>query len=231
MDLSSLLPPAIAVAAALAAAPARGQPMPTGPSHRGVVTQGAYQVFPENRPGNAVYGDGILLFSQPGLTVLDVMELPAKGRFVYVARDADQKRTLAVRTAGGDPAPRVTEVSKGYYFVVAVLDGVAYKKFYRLTGNQLLDLLPSSKTADGLAVGEPGILFFHISAIERSEGETPKYAIRVHLAAFGEERVRHLTYPLSNAQPSITLKWLDPSRFQYTLADGRSETLSTAQLQ
>lgn len=209
------------------AAAAWGEPLPTGPTHRGVVTVGSYQVFPENRPGNAVYLDSVLQLSVPGQIVLDVGSLPPKGRFVYLARQGDA-RTVGVRSGSGDPPPRVTEVSPGYYYVVTILDGVAYKKLYRVQGNTLADLLPSSKTADGVTVGEKGILFFHIGKADQPESGEATYTIGIHLALFGETRVRHLGAPVENSTPTIALKWLDASRFTYKLAGGKTETASVS---
>ncbi len=197
----------------------------TGPTHRGVVSVGGYQVFPENRPGNSIYVDGVLQLSLPGQTLVDVGPLPPKGRFVYLARQSDG-RTVGVRSGPNDPPPRVTEISPGYYFIVTLLDGAAYKKLYRVQGNTLTDLLPLSKTADGVTVGEKGILFFHIGKADQPDSGDASYTIGIHLALFGEAKVRHLGSPVENSTPTITLKWLDASRFTYKLADGTTETAS-----
>lgn len=218
------------IAAMMPAQPsAAAEPLPAGPANRGVVNVGNYQIFPENRPGNAVYGENVLLLSLPGQVIQDVSPLPAKNRFIYLARQGES-RMVAVRNGANDPPPRVTEVSPGYYFVVTVLDGVAYKKLLRVTGTSLLDLLPLSKTADGVTVGPKGLLFFHIGKAEpRAEG-TSVYSLGIHFAPFDENRVRHLPEPVQNTQPTLTFKWLDDSRFRFTLADGTATTLSTADL-
>jgi hypothetical protein len=206
------------------------EPLQTGPTHRGVVTVGNYQIFPENRAGNGIYADNVLMLSLPGQTLLDVGNLPPKGRFVYMARQGET-RTVGVRGGANDPPPRVTEVSPGYFYVVTVLDGAAYKKLYRVQGATLTDLLPLSKTADGVTVGEKGILFFHIGKADEPDGANPTFAIGVHLAVLGEARVRHLPKALQNTLPTLKMKWLDDARFEFTLADGTSETLNTSQFQ
>jgi hypothetical protein len=200
----------------------------TGSTHRGVVSVGNYQIFPENRVNNGIYADSVLMLSLPGQTLVDVGTLPPKGRFVYLARQGET-RTVGVRSGAGDPPARIAEVSPGYFYVVTVLDGAAYKKLYRVQGATLTDLLPQSKTADGVTVGEKGILFFHIGKADEPEGAVPTFAIGLHLAVLGEARVRHLPNSLRNTLPTLKLKWLDDSTFQYTLADGTSETLSVSQ--
>lgn len=208
---------------------AAAEPLSAGPANRGVVNVGSYQIFPENRPGNAVYGENVLLLSLPGQVIQDVAALPAKNRFIYLARQGES-RTVAVRNGANDPPPRVTEVSPGYYFVVTVLDGVAYKKLLRVTGASLVDLLPLSKTADGVTVGPKGLLFFHIGKAEPRADGTSMYSLGIHFAPFDENRVRHLPEPVQSTQPSLAFKWLDDSRFRFTLADGTATTLSTADL-
>jgi hypothetical protein len=218
----------------LYAAAAAATPLPTGSAHRGLVTVGEYQVFPENRPGNGVYADGILLFSSAPKMIVDVAALPGKGRFVYLTQEGDQKPVLAVRTLPRDPAPRMTEPYKDFYYFVGAFDGVGYKKFYRVQNHTVADLLPNSKTADGVTVGDKGILFFHIASTENLDAAGTggaKYSLRLHMVAFDDERVHHLAYPIVSGKPAMTLKWLDETRFQYTLPDGRSEILSTSQMQ
>jgi hypothetical protein len=209
--------------------PAAAEPLPAGPANRGLVTVGSYQIFPENRPGNAVYGENVLLLSLPGQVIQDVAALPAKNRFIYLARQGEN-RTVAVRTGASDPPPRIMEVSPGYYFVVTVLDGVAYKKLLRVTGASLVDLLPLSKTADGITVGAKGLLFFHIGKMEQQVDGSSAYSLGIHFAPFDENRVRHLPEPVRNTQPALAFKWLDDTRFQFTLADGTATTLSIADL-
>jgi hypothetical protein len=212
-----------------AASVASAESLPTGPGHRGIVTVGNYQIFPENRPGNAVYGEGTLLLTVPGQIIQDVVPLPTKNKFIYLVRRADT-RTVAVRNGSNDPAPRVTEVSPGYYFVVTVLDGVAYKKLLRLTPGNLIDLLPLSKTADGITVGPKGIAFFHIGKSDQQPDGKPVYSMGVHFASFDDGKVRHLPEMIGNALPSFAFKWLDETHFEFKLADGTSRTVSITDL-
>lgn len=211
------------------ASAATAETLPSGPTHRGVVTVGNFQIFPENRPGNAVYGENSLLLSLPGQTIQDVIGLPPKNRFIYLARQGEI-RTVAVRNGSSDPAPRVTEVSPGYYFVTTVLDGVAYKKLLCVASGRLVDQLPLSKTADGVTVGPKGILFFHIGKSEAQPDGKPIFTIGVHFASFEDGKVRHMAESLTNALPTVAFKWLDETRFEFKLADGSTRSLSIADL-
>lgn len=203
--------------------------LPTGPTNRGVISVGPYQVFPENRPGNAVYADNELLLTLPKQTIQDIVALPAVKKFIYLARQGDS-RTVAVANGPNDPQPRVTEVTPGYYFVVTVLDGVAYKKLLRVVGGGLVDMLPLSKTADGVTVGTKGILFFHIGKADQGADGKSVYSIGVHFVSFDDGKVRHLGDAIENAQPAVTFKWIDPDTAQVKLADGSLRTIAIADL-
>jgi hypothetical protein len=153
-----------------------------------------------------------------------------------LARNASGKREMGVHVLPGDAAPRISEPASGYQYVVASFDKQGYKKFYRVSDTALTDLLPTSRTADGLTPGPKGILFFHVgssaaaasSATGASAPAAGMYGIRLHWLSFNSGIVRHLGRTIDNAQPALKLAWLDDTRFEYTLSDGTSETVSTA---
>ncbi len=204
--------------------------LPAGPTHRGIVPSGTYQIFPENRPGNGVYEEGVLVFSLPDDIIVSVAGLAPQGRFIYVARTGQQQRTLAVHMQPRDPTPRMTEISKGYVYVVGGLDGVGYKKFFRVQDRSVVDLLTASRTADGLTVGAKGIAFYHVNRAEPApDGTGQRFGLRLHLALFGQERARHLGQDILNAKPALKLAWLDDSTLQVTLADGSTRTVEIAE--
>jgi len=211
------------------------QPLGTGASHKGIVPAGIYQIFPENRPGNGVYLDGTLLLTAPGQTLLSAAQLAPGGRFVYLARGADGKPVVGVNVLQGDTQPRLSEPVKGYPYVVSGFEGQGYKKFYRVTESAVTDLLPTSRTADGLSVGPQGVVFFHVGATATSVAAAPgeavpagKYGIRLHWLNPQTGSVKHLGRSILNGLPTLKLAWLDDGRIQYTLSDGTSETLATA---
>ena len=222
----------IGLAASGLGSPVRAQPLGTGASHKGVVESGPYQIFPENRPGNAVYLDGTLLLQLPGTTILSAAQIAPGGRFIYVARSGEGKRIVGFNTLPGDAQPRVTEPVKGYQYVISGFDGQGYKKFFRVTDTAAVDLLPTSRTADGLTVGPQGVLFFHVgSTATNAPGETTppgSYGIRLHLLIPATGSVKHLGRSIFNTAPTIKLAWLEDGRIQYTLSDGKSETLAVS---
>jgi hypothetical protein len=207
---------------------------PSSPNHRGIAPFDPYLVFPENRPGNGVYLNNELIFSAGGRTVLDVLGLPVDGRFIYFSRNGAGAGTLGAYVLPSDAEPRITEVTDGFYHVVLVLGGVVYKKMYRIIDDNVLDLLPSSKTADGPLAGPAGVVFFHVASAVREDANgqaTSAFGLKLHLALYGDERTRHLDYLIVNGLPRLKLSWLDETRLEVGLADGRTEVLSTSQFQ
>lgn len=210
--------------------------LPANQEHRGVVMVDLYQIFPENRLDNAVYYDNRLVLSVANQTISHISPLPKEGRFVYLAKDAQGKSQVRVYVQHQDRQARVETIAPGHHFVVVVLDGVVYKKLYRVVeGNRLVDLLPQSKTADGAQAGEPGVVFYHVSTVVEREGvgdETYKeFGIRLHLSAFDSERLLDLDFPIFNALPELKIEWVGPNQIMYTLADGRQELISISQFQ
>jgi hypothetical protein len=211
------------------------QPLGTGPTHKGIVSAGIYQIFPENRPGNGIYLDGALLLSLPGQTILGAAQLAPGGRFIYLARGPDGKPAVGVNVLAGDTPPRLSEPVKGYEYVVSGFEGQGYKKFYRVTDAAVTDLLPASHTADGLTVGAQGVLFFHVGSTAAPAPAAPgepapagQYGIRLHWLNPQTGAVKHLGRSIFNRLPTLKLAWLEDGPIQYTLADGTSETLSTS---
>jgi hypothetical protein len=215
-------------------AAAAAEQFPSGPNHRGVAPFEPYLVFPENRPGNGVYLDNRLVFESRDQIVVDVLALPAEGRFAYYALDAQGTGALGVSLKPNDAKPRIDEVTPGFYQVVLVMDGVVYKKLYRIIEHNILDLLPSSKTADGPTAGPVGVLFYHVATAirETEDGQTKRgFGLKLHLALFDDDRTRHLDYLITNALPELKITWLDESRVEVGLADGRTQILSLSQFQ
>lgn len=220
----------------LMAAPLWASPeMSSDSDHKGIVSFGAYQVFPENRVDNAVYLNNRMVLSLPGQSIRYLLPLIKEGRFAYLATSETGERELGIYLPPTDPSPRVKGVAPGIYHAVIVMDGVVYKKIYRVLQNSVIvDLLPASKTADGLAVSSNGVLFFHVASASSSKvngKRVSEFALRLHLVLFEEERLRHLDYPIINALPQLVLGWEDETTIKYTLSDGRTDTLSIAQFQ
>ncbi len=157
------------------------QEFPGDPEHRGMVTIGDYQIFPENRPSNAVYQDNKLVFGVPGETLVQIIPLPLAGRFIYLTRDADGIARLGARLAKSEPEPRITAIGEAFYHAVMVMDGVVYKKLYRIQNDlSVVDLLTSSKTADGMTLGPGGVLFYHVASAQRTDDGNTVFGLRQH---------------------------------------------------
>ena len=225
----------VTAAVLLAAHPAGAvEQFPAGPNHRGVVEFEPYRVFPENRLGNAVYLDNVLVFETRDRILMDVQPTPVDGRFVYYARSGQGAPTLGISVKPADGTPRVENIAPGFFHVTMQLGGVWYKKLYRIVDHKILDLLSASKTADGATAGPGGVVFFHVASAIRAgeEGQTEDgFGLRLHLALPNDERPRHLNFLVVNTRPSISFKWLDESRIEVGLSEGRTQIISVSQFQ
>jgi len=225
---------AVCLAVAAGSAAQGAEQFPSSPNHRGVAPFEPYQVFPENRPGNGVYLDNQLVFETKDLTIVDVLALPVPGRFAYYALDGQGNGTLNVVVGPNDPKPRIELVTQGFYHAVVVLDGVVYKKLYRIIDRNVLDLLPSSKTADGPVAGPVGVVFYHVATAirETADGQSKRsFGLKLHLALYDSDRTQHLDYLINNALPELKFRWLDDGHIEVGFSDGRTEVLSLTQFQ
>jgi hypothetical protein len=207
---------------------------PSSPNHRGLAPFDPYVVFPENRPGNAVYLNNTLVFEAGEQTVVDVLPLPVPGRFAYYALDTQGTGSLNVFVQPKDPKPRIEEIASGFYHVVLVLDGVVYKKLYRIVDRNILDLLPSSKTADGPVAGPAGVVFFHVATAihDTADGQDKRgFGLKMHLALYNDPHTRDLSYLITNDRPDLKLTWLDDSHIQVGLAGGETQVIAVSQFQ
>lgn len=198
--------------------------------HRGVVEMGGYEIFPENREGNGVYLNHRMLFTQPGQAIVHLLPVYEGGRFTYLARSGDQY-TLGVRLMPDEPAPRLRTYDEQIYHAVMVVDGVVFKKVYRVLDGQIEDLLPAYRTADGLSQNESQIVFYHVATVRREEGQAPQYGMRLHLVSLPNGRLRDLPSLVFNTEPSLRLLWVGSDLIQYNLEDGRVESVLTEQFQ
>ena len=211
-----------------------GRQFPTDTAHRGIVPTGPYQIFPENRPGNGVYLDNRLLLSITEHTITAVKPLAKEGAFVYLLQKPEGGFDLGVQLDSAEPKPRITEVARNFYHAVIVIDGVVYKKFFRVVRAGIVDLLPNSKTVDGMTVGGPGVLFYHVASMSQGDQDgrvVNQFGLKLHLALFEEERLRNLDYPIQNTLPRLKLAWRGDTDIEVHLADGRVEILSISQFQ
>ena len=209
--------------------------LPSDSDHRGIVSFGAFEVFPENRVNNAIYQEGRLLLTVPGQVIKHILPLAEEGRFAYLTQDEAGQSNIGIHMKPDDPKPKIKIIAPGIFFVVNVMEGVVYKKMYRVVQNDtIVDLLQGSKTADGAVAGKNGVMFYHVAGINRSEADgkpLTEFKLRLHLLLYDDERLRHLDYPLVNTLPSLKLAWENETSITYGLADGRMETLSIAQFQ
>ena len=205
------------------------------PEHRGMIQVDPYVLFPENRAGNAVYLNNEMLLSLPGRTIIDVLPLPVEGRFAYVASNEAGEMELGVQKRDQDGAVRIDKISKDVFHAVMVLDGVVYKKMFRLIENKILDLLPSSKTPDGAVAGPGGVVFFHVASTtmeDRSDGTQKQvFGLKVHVTQGEEERLKSLSYLVQNGLPKLEFSWVDETTIRYKLSDGKQEEVSLSQFQ
>ena len=113
-----------------------------------------------------------------------------------------------------------------------MIRGVAYKKLYRMSGETILDALPTSKTAEGPAASPEGVVFYHVAAITKNETDPeapPIYTLRLHFLPAGGDTVLHLPGPIFSTDTGGRLRWLSKSRIRFSFGEGKRAVFNTAQ--
>ncbi|MEE8433782.1 MAG: hypothetical protein V3S64_03250, partial [bacterium] len=191
-----------------------------------------FQVFPENRPDNAVYFRNRLVLTLPGKTIVDVAPISRTGRFVYIAMDGEAISTFKANLGPKDRLVRITEITEGIFHMRVMIRGVAYKKLYRISGGSILDALPTSKTAEGPAASPEGVVFYHVASVTKNETDAeapPVFTLRLHFLPAGGETVRHLPRPIFSTNTIGRLRWLSKTRIRFAFGQGKRAIFNTAQ--
>ncbi len=196
--------------------------------HRGVLYLGDYQIFPENRLGNALYYKYKLLISVPDRQILKFYEIPETQSLVYLYADAQQALALDVYDFSEEKESKIKRVDNEFYEVW--LSG--NRKIFRIYQNDLVGLTSHLKTATGLTPSHSHIAYYHIESSEvvsaDDEAEHRIYYFRIHVMKRSDINPIKLSEVIQDTQASLKLTWIDARTLSYRLSDGTSHEIDVA---
>lgn len=178
-------------------------------------------IFPAGKMGNSLYRDREHLVSDPDLELFDIKK--SLDGYVYVGRTTADTYKLGYIGNSEESDGRLRTYSGGYY----QLRVDSYRKLYRINNQQKIqDLLPRSRTANGLVVSPAGTgAFYHISKGESVEDEDGKVRHRVtfkiHIIKPETLERIDLAGGVEDYSYRLKLQWVDENTLQYKLSDGQ----------
>lgn len=175
-----------------------------------------YQIFPANRLGNSLYFKKKRIFSRQELIVRDIYKLD-EGAIIY-ATSATKDRELELY---GPEDASMTKLDGGFY----ALKIGSEKKLVRIYKDDTIqDLLPKSRTPDGLVVNEKGdAVFSHITSSEMLENDGKKsyvYGYKIHFVFKDEKRVTHNSTVYKSTDLPLQIKWVNDTQVELQVFEG-----------
>ncbi len=182
-----------------------------------------FQIFPDNKKGNAIYLDKKRLFSRNDLTLTNIAIAPEG--YVYSGLDENGNSMLGYT---GNQDAKFIQLQGGLYQLTLGRNGK--KKIFWINGrHQIEDLLPRRNTATGVVYNKINrAAFYHIAKGETIETEDGKeryqYTFNLHIANTQTYEVKHLPIIIKDFSLKLRLEWVDEDTLKYTLSNGQTET-------
>ncbi|PCI25248.1 MAG: hypothetical protein COB67_10920 [SAR324 cluster bacterium] len=185
-----------------------------------------YQIFPAGQQGNSIYRERTHLVSRKNLILFDIHEAPVG--YIYAGTTATKQQVLGYT---GSAAAKFKNMGMGYYQLRTKSKKSSVSKLYRLVNDKIQDLLPNSRTANGLTVNKNGkAVFFHIAKGERVQQEDGpdryRYTFKIHVVEPDSGQIITLPSIIQDFRSSLKIKWLSDNMLGYVLSDGQTAQIS-----
>ena len=205
---------------------------PRDSEHRGIVDLSPYQIYPENRMGNAIYLEKKLLDSHPQRVILNITSIKNTKSYVYLFRSQKGVLGLDIVKNDADGDARFWRIDPEFYQYTNRDFGI--QRVFRIFQNKVVPLLAHLRTGGGVATSTNHAIFYHITDSKditrtNSSGQqfTQKvYNFRLHLINRNFEKIQSLlNLQVQDISYSLKLKWVNEYSISYKLSNGKIETV------
>ena len=171
---------------------------PRDATHRGVVDEGGFTFFPENRLGNGLYREGKLLASKTGRSIISAKLIRGTNSVVYLYTALSDELGLGLVNGMEDGTGRLKRVDTEFYEYSN--QEIGYQRIFRVLNRQIIAVLDNLRTGTGVTLSDTHAVFYHIVdsssiMVEGDSGEQVSvwnYKFRLHLARRGKPGVVNL---------------------------------------
>ena len=202
---------------------------PRDEKHLGVVSEGDFIIYPQNRLGNGLYRDNILLVSQIDQSVIGSQPIKDTKSVVYLYQDQNDEFGLGLINGENEGIGRLKKVGAEFYEFSNY--EIGYQRIFRILQGRLISVLENLRTASGVTLSETHAVFYHItessSSQKMDEAEKPKwnYRFRLHLTRLGTPQVVTLyKVPLEDENVKLKLSWKDDFKLVHRKKNGSEDT-------
>ena len=189
---------------------------PRDENHRGLVQNGEFSYYPENRLGNGLYREGKLLASESGRLIVDALEIRDTNSVVYLYSDPSNELHLGLVNDEGDGIGRLKSVDAEFYEYTN--NDIGYQRIFRLLNGSIVPVLEKIRTGTGVTLSDTHAVFYHIiksgstkvTTETGEEFETWSFTFRLHLTKRGQKGVVTLFgMDVQDQMASLKLFWKD----------------------
>ncbi|MBF0238789.1 MAG: hypothetical protein HQM12_13870 [SAR324 cluster bacterium] len=201
--------------------------------HRGVIYQGNYQIYPENRMGNGLYQDMQMVVTDPQQIVLEFDEFAENRTLVYLYKDVQGRLNLGLHDMSQDQKTSIKRVDNQFYEIRD--SAIGQRKIFRIFDGKLYSVLGKVRTATSVTPSANLIAFYHITSSENlqlEDGSTKQvFNFRIHIVKRNELEVHSIyNLPIQDASPRIDLDWVNDKTLSYTLSNGERHEILLDQM-
>ena len=198
--------------------------------HRGILDLEPYQIYPENRIGNAIYLDKKLLDSHPQKMILNITSIKNTKSHVYLFRAQNGVLGLGIIKNEEDGDARFWKVDPEFYQYTNRTFGL--QRVFRIFQQKIVPLLTNLRTGAGVATSANHAILYHITdskdiARTNSSGQEiiqRLYTFRLHLINRDFEKIKSLfNLQVQDVSYRLKLKWVNEYFVSYKLSNGKEE--------
>ena len=169
---------------------------PRDEKHLGVVTEGDFIIYPQNRLGNGLYRDKILLISQTDQRIIGSQPIKGTKSVVYLYQDHNDEFGLGLINGENEGIGRLKKVGAEFYEFSN--NEIGYQRIFRILKGRVIPVLDNLRTATGVTLSETHAVFYHITESSSSQ----KMDEAENTPVFGNGRCSP-DYNLFDASPTI----------------------------
>ena len=198
------------------------QELKVNENHKGILNlKSSYQIFPENRIGNNLYGkDGKLLKNYPQKIIIDALEY--NGYLFFIIENEDKTRQPIYQK----PNIKSIKFIASNYIQLIEDENVSFL-YYNSADNNLENINIPYKSAKGFVHNQENIVaFYRIIHYAPPDPKTSKEAIftlQVSILNDSSKKIIDIANSFKTISSTATLQWLNKKKLAFSLREGIQE--------
>lgn len=196
------------------------QELQVGEKHKGILNlKGGYQIFPENRIGNSLYGkDGDLLKNYPKKIIVNAFDY--EGYLFFITEDENKSKQIIYQN------PNIQNIK----FIAANYIQFTQDQeilFLRMHNDKLEKINIPYKSARGFSYNQKDTLaFYRITRYIPPDPETEKksiFILQISILKDDNQEIIDIANSFESVSRQATLQWVSEKKIAFSLREGIKE--------